>query len=143
MNIKEIQDILKMLEGTDISEFELEKSSGKVKIKRCLYSSTVVPEVEVEKRGTLPPAKKELAPEDLKTITSPMVGTFYRSPSPDAPPFVEEGSMVKKGQVLCVIEAMKLMNEVEAEFNGKLISILVENAHPVEYGEPLFLIDPK
>ena len=79
--------------------------------------------------------------DNLKTITSPMVGTFYRSPSPDAPHFVEVDNVVNKGQVLCIIEAMKLMNEIESEYDGRIISILVESGHPVEYGEPLFVIE--
>ena len=78
----------------------------------------------------------------LITITSPIVGTFYRSPSPDAPPFIEVGIRVKKGQVLCIIEAMKLMNEIESETDGIVVKALVENGQPVEYGEPLFLIEP-
>jgi acetyl-CoA carboxylase biotin carboxyl carrier protein len=77
------------------------------------------------------------------TVTSPIVGTFYRSPSPDADPYVEEGEAVKKGQVLCVVEAMKLMNEIESEVDGRLVKILVENTKSVEYGQALFLIDPK
>nr|MBA3753712.1 acetyl-CoA carboxylase biotin carboxyl carrier protein [Nitrospira sp.] len=76
------------------------------------------------------------------TITSPIVGTFYRSPSPDADPYVEEGDYVKKGQVLCIVEAMKLMNEIESEVDGRITSILVESTKPVEYGQPLFLVDP-
>ncbi len=88
--------------------------------------------------------KKEEEPkkaENIKIITSPMVGTFYRAPSPEAPPFVELGSIVKSSQTMCIIEAMKLLNEVESDFNGKVISILVENGQPVEYGEPLFHIE--
>jgi acetyl-CoA carboxylase biotin carboxyl carrier protein len=77
------------------------------------------------------------------TITSPIVGTFYRSPSPDADPYVEEGDYVKKGQVLCIVEAMKLMNEIESEVDGRITKILVESTKPVEYGQALFLIDPK
>jgi acetyl-CoA carboxylase biotin carboxyl carrier protein len=77
------------------------------------------------------------------TVTSPIVGTFYRSPSPDADPYIEEGDSVKKGQVLCVVEAMKLMNEIESEVDGRLVKILVENTKSVEYGQALFLIDPK
>ena len=77
------------------------------------------------------------------TVTSPIVGTFYRSPSPDADPYVEEGESVKKGQVLCIVEAMKLMNEIESEVDGRLVKILVENTKSVEYGQALFLIDPK
>jgi acetyl-CoA carboxylase biotin carboxyl carrier protein len=79
----------------------------------------------------------------LLTITSPIVGTFYRSPSPDADPYVEEGNFVKKGQVLCIVEAMKLMNEIESEVDGRIEKILVESTKPVEYGQALFLIDPK
>jgi acetyl-CoA carboxylase biotin carboxyl carrier protein len=77
------------------------------------------------------------------TITSPIVGTFYRSPSPDADPYVEEGDYVKKGQVLCIVEAMKLMNEIESEVDGRITKILVESTKPVEYGQALFLIDPR
>jgi acetyl-CoA carboxylase biotin carboxyl carrier protein len=77
------------------------------------------------------------------TITSPIVGTFYRSPSPDADPYVEEGDFVKRGQVLCIVEAMKLMNEIESEVDGRITKILVESTKPVEYGQALFLIDPK
>ena len=78
----------------------------------------------------------------MVTVESPIVGTFYRAPDPDASPYVEEGNSVKKGQVLCIVEAMKLMNEIESDFEGRIVSILVENAQPVEYGEPLFLIEP-
>ncbi|MEK7772880.1 MAG: acetyl-CoA carboxylase biotin carboxyl carrier protein, partial [Deltaproteobacteria bacterium] len=78
---------------------------------------------------------------NIKVLTSPMVGTFYRSPSPEAPPFVEVGSVVKSAQTLCIIEAMKLMNEVESEAGGKVVAILVENGQPVEYGEPLFHVE--
>ncbi len=81
------------------------------------------------------------APANHKQVTSPFVGTFYRSPSPTAEPYSREGQMVKRGDVLCIIEAMKLMNEIEAEFAGKIVSILVENGQPVEFGEPLFVIE--
>ena len=79
----------------------------------------------------------------LITIVSPIVGTFYRSPSPDADPYVEEGDYVKKGQVLCIVEAMKLMNEIESEVDGRVTKILAESTKPVEYGQPLFLVDPR
>jgi acetyl-CoA carboxylase biotin carboxyl carrier protein len=94
--------------------------------------------------GTMPTAQTHPATdtEGLVTITSPIVGTFYRSPSPDADPYVEEGDYVKKGQVLCIVEAMKLMNEIESEADGRIMRILVESTKPVEYGQPLFLIDP-
>ena len=91
----------------------------------------------------LPATPKGVDKNDhLKTISSPMVGTFYSAASPDTAPFVEENATVKKGETLCIIEAMKLMNEVEAEFDCKITSLLVENAQPVEYGEPLFLVEP-
>ncbi|MBI4413864.1 MAG: acetyl-CoA carboxylase biotin carboxyl carrier protein, partial [candidate division NC10 bacterium] len=80
--------------------------------------------------------------ENLVTIESPMVGTFYRAPAPGAEPYVKEGQVVEKGSVLCIIEAMKLMNEIEAEVKGRVVSVLVENAQPVEYGQPLFLVEP-
>jgi acetyl-CoA carboxylase biotin carboxyl carrier protein len=83
-----------------------------------------------------------VAPDSLTTVASPIVGTFYRSPSPDADAYVDEGDFVKKGQVLCIVEAMKLMNEIESEVDGRIHKILAESAKPVEYGQPLFLIDP-
>jgi acetyl-CoA carboxylase biotin carboxyl carrier protein len=82
------------------------------------------------------------ANDHLKAITSPMVGTFYRSPAPDADPFLEVGDSVEAGQTVCIIEAMKLMNEIEAEFKGRVVQILVENAQPVEFGQKLFLVEP-
>jgi acetyl-CoA carboxylase biotin carboxyl carrier protein len=146
MNIKEIKEIIDLLKKADVSELELEKPSGKLKIKMNISSNQpkplIVPETDVQ--GTpLPATSKGVDKNDhLKTISSPMVGTFYSAASPDAAPFVEENATVKKGETLCIIEAMKLMNEVEAEFDCKITSLLVENAQPVEYGEPLFLVEP-
>jgi acetyl-CoA carboxylase biotin carboxyl carrier protein len=102
-------------------------------------------EIQVQKFGGLQEKGISEAAEEetrLITITSPIVGTFYRASSPEAAPFVEVGSRVKKGQVLCIVEAMKLMNEIECEIDGTVIKVLVENGQPVEYGEPLFLIEP-
>ncbi len=146
MNIKEIKEIIDLLKKTDVSELELEKPSGKLKIKMNISSNQpktlIVPEADVQ--GTpLPATSKGVGKNDhLKTISSPMVGTFYSAASQDSAPFVEENATVKKGETLCIIEAMKLMNEVEAEFDCKITSLLVENAQPVEYGEPLFLVEP-
>ena len=92
--------------------------------------------------GGAAPAAAPARDENVVEITSPMVGTFYRSPSPEAPPYVEVGSQVRKGQTLCILEAMKLMNELEAEIDGTIRGILVENTDPVEFGQPLFLIEP-
>ena len=145
MDIKDLKGIYRFLKTTDIVELELEDSRGKVKIKRAGAGADVlaagapvfVPAIEA---AAAAPAKEEKN-TNIKTITSPMVGTFYRSPSPEAPPFVEIGAMVKFGQAVCIIEAMKIMNEVESEVAGKIISVLVEDGQPVEYGEPLFHVE--
>ncbi len=144
MDIKDIKAIYKFLKETDIVELELEGEGGKLRLKRGGLVA-----VEEPRPVAVPASQKEVKKEEpaaapagnVKIVTSPMVGTFYRSPSPEAPPFVEMGSIVKSGQTLCIIEAMKLMNEVESEFGGKIVSILVENGQPVEYGEPLFHIE--
>jgi acetyl-CoA carboxylase biotin carboxyl carrier protein len=147
MNLKELKDLIALIQGTDINELEIERAGSRVKIKR--REGVVKKEVETEK-VKIEPSMKEVTKgvEDIPekerviTVTSPIVGTFYRSSSPESKPFVEEGDGVKKGQVLCIIEAMKLMNEIESEVDGKVVKILIENGHPVEYGEPLFLIEP-
>src|SRR5574340_1788406 len=142
MDIKDIRAIYKFLKETDIVELELEGENGRIRLKRGGFAAE-----EPRAEGPAPAAKevkKEEPPApagNVKIVTSPMVGTFYRSPSPEAQPFVEMGSIVKSGQTLCIIEAMKLMNEVESEYGGKIVSILVENGQPVEYGEPLFHIE--
>lgn len=141
MENNELKEMLALLKDTDISELQIEKDGTKIKIRRQMVFSPV----EVQPRAhTVIESSKE--PEEevqrLITATSPIVGTFYRAASPEAAHFVEAGMRVKKGQVLCIIEAMKLMNEIESEFDGVIVRALVENGHPVEYGEPLFLIDP-
>lgn len=154
MNIEEIKEIIKVLEKTDIVEFELEKSGVRVRIKKgsedWLVSGGNL-ERRVDKPTSIPQSapvtgtseKEESASQKQQLIKAPIVGTFYRSPSPDAESYVEVGSVVKKGQIVCIIEAMKLMNEIESDVDGKIIEILTENAHPVEYGEPLFAIEPQ
>jgi acetyl-CoA carboxylase biotin carboxyl carrier protein len=140
MDLKVVKAIYKFMKETDIVEIEVEGPDGKVRLKRGSASG----EVE-DKESEPPPASKKAAskaaPENIKVMTSPMVGTFFSASSPDVSPFVEVGSIIKKGQPLCIIEAMKLMNEVESEYGGKVVSILVENGQPVEYGEPLFNIE--
>jgi acetyl-CoA carboxylase biotin carboxyl carrier protein len=143
MELEELKELIELLKETDVTELQIEKDGTKVKIKREKILSSI--EIPVHK----PPVIQERAvveTEDetqrLVTITSPIVGTFYRVPSPDANPFVEVGSKVSKGQVLCIVEAMKLMNEIESDVDGIVIKILVDNGQPVEYGEPLFLIEP-
>ncbi len=144
MNLEEIKALIDLLKDTDISEIELEREGVKVKLRREKKQSSI--EV-VEKRPRVSEPAAESVPEaedtsHLVTVTSPIVGTFYTAPSPDAEPFVEVGSRAKVGQVLCIIEAMKLMNEIESEVEGTVVRILVENGRSVEYGEPLFLIEP-
>lgn len=149
MDFKEIEHIVKFISGTDIVEFELERPNGKLKVKRNIGRPEIVeikpvaaaPSVATAAEQKLEEQKEAAKNEKLKQITSPMVGTFYRAPSPDVQSFVEVGGTVKKGQIVCIIEAMKLMNEIESEFNGKVVSILIENGQPVEYGEPLFVIE--
>lgn len=143
MEIEDLKELIDLLRETDITELLLEKDGTKVRIKKERMLSPM--EIQVQRfRSLQDKVTPETAEEETRliTITSPIVGTFYRAPSPEAAPFVELGSRVKKGQVLCIVEAMKLMNEIESEIDGTVIKILVENSQPVEYGEPLFLIEP-
>jgi acetyl-CoA carboxylase biotin carboxyl carrier protein len=143
MELEDLKSLIELLKETDITELLVEKDGTKVKIRREKIFSGV--EIAPRKTSALQEnfiKETEEEPQRVITITSPIVGTFYRSPNPDAPPFVEAGVKIKKGQVLCIIEAMKLMNEIESEADGILVKVLVENGQPVEYGEPLFLIEP-
>ncbi|MBI4680884.1 MAG: acetyl-CoA carboxylase biotin carboxyl carrier protein [Nitrospirae bacterium] len=145
MEIDEIKQLLELLKDTDITELQIERDGSKLKIKRERFMSSfeIAPPVKsAVSAAAKEEAKKAEETQRLATITSPIVGIFHRSPAPEAPPFVEFGSTVKKGQVLCIIEAMKLMNEIESDVDGVISKILVENGQPVEYGEPLFLIEP-
>ncbi len=156
MNLKEIKELIELMKNTDISELEIERSGVKVRLRKggdvtfhpSMPRMEYPPAAIVAPAVTMVPAPEavaEKATEAVKTniikVTSPIVGTFYRSSSPDKPPYVEVGDVVKKGQVLCIIEAMKLMNEIECESAGKVVQILVESGAPVEYGEPLFVIE--
>uniref|UniRef100_A0A7C4AK68 Biotin carboxyl carrier protein of acetyl-CoA carboxylase n=1 Tax=Thermodesulfovibrio aggregans TaxID=86166 RepID=A0A7C4AK68_9BACT len=141
MELEDIKEIISFLKNTDVTELSIEREGFKIRIKRgYIYGP-----IEVAKSVRLPEeAEKAAEPqkeEILHTVTSPLVGTFYRAPAPDASPFVEVGSRVEKGQVLCIVEAMKIMNEIESDVSGIIRKILVENGQPVEYGEPLFLIE--
>ena len=160
MDIKDIKSLIKMVTDTDISEFEMESAKEKIRIKRGMAPEIVhyqVPQQvmaavpaaplhqaapSAEKAAELPAAPQASVPEKGKAVTSPIVGTFYRAPAPDAAPYVEVGQVVEKGQVLCIVEAMKLMNEIEAEFRCKILKISKENAQPVEFGDDLFIVEP-
>ncbi|MCL0105677.1 acetyl-CoA carboxylase biotin carboxyl carrier protein [Thermodesulfovibrionales bacterium] len=142
MELDDLKKVIRLLRDTDIAELQIEKEGIKIKIRRDkIFSAASGPQqpVLVEKKGV----KVEEAEEGLVTVASPMIGTFYRSSSPDVEAFVDVGTEVKKGDALCVIEAMKLMNTIESEIDGVIIKIFLENGHPVEYGEPIFLVRPK
>jgi acetyl-CoA carboxylase biotin carboxyl carrier protein len=142
MEIDDLKELISLLQDTDITEIQLEKDGTKVKIRRQMLVSSL----EMHPKKTPVTIEKTTESEEdvqrLFTVTSPIVGTFYKSPSPETPPFVEAGTKVRKGQVICIIEAMKLMNEIESEVEGVIVRALVENGQPVEYGEPLFVIEP-
>lgn len=143
MEIDDLKELIDLLKDTDITELQIEKEGTKVKIRREKILSSL--DIAAQKlSGSREATGAETGEESqrLVTVTSPIVGTFYRAPSPDAAPFTEVGARVKKNQVICIIEAMKLMNEIESEVDGIVVKILVENGQPVEYGEPLFLIEP-
>jgi acetyl-CoA carboxylase biotin carboxyl carrier protein len=158
MEIREIKALLALMQQYGLSELELEdKRRGRLKLVRAPtpsganlggeLASRAQPSGQNPRhlaarvaiggdRATAPPIN-----ENQRFVTSPMVGTFYRAPSPDAAPYVEEGDSVRKGQTLCIIEAMKMMNEIEAELAGRVVKIVCENAHAVEYGQPLMVIE--
>ena len=145
MDHDEIKKLLELIEDTDITELEVEREGTRVKIRREKFIQpqevlSVVPASSADAAGV---SRVDAPPEtNSVSITSPIVGIFHRSPSPEAPPFVEIGSLVRKGQVLCIVEAMKLMNEIESDTDGRIAQVLIENGQPVEYGEPLFIIEP-
>ncbi len=148
MNLKEIREILELLKGSDVSEFELGRGDTVIKVRRgspqVLYTPQPPPlpaAVQRETEEAKPPAAVPAKPAYKETV-SPIVGTFYRSPGPDSAPFVEVGTHIVKGQVLCIVEAMKIMNQIESDTTGTISAILVENAQPVAYGQPLFHILP-
>lgn len=159
MNKKEIEELIKFVSKAGVSEVSLEQKDFKITIKNELKTREQVyvqaaapvaaaPQVHAAPAHTAAPAAaKPAAPaadDDSKyiTIKSPMIGTFYRSPSPDKPNFVNVGDDIKAGKPICIIEAMKLFNEIESEVTGKIVKCLVENASPVEYDQVLFLVDP-
>lgn len=148
MNIKEIKELIKMMDDTEITELNLESDGVKIVIKKGAVSASSpaaeLPVQEASPRLVKDEETKKAEPvkrENVHTVTAPMVGTFYSAPAPDVPPYVEVGSAVEASTVLCIIEAMKLMNEIEAEVDGKVVEILVENGQAVEYGQPLFIIE--
>jgi acetyl-CoA carboxylase biotin carboxyl carrier protein len=156
MNQKEIKELIELLVEKDITEFELERGDMKLHVKRGVSAAPVMhvapvvaaahpvgaapasPAASATQSQPAPPAAAEAVDADLFIVKSPIVGTYYEAPSPGTPPFVKVGDTVKEGQVLCIIEAMKLMNEIEAEVSGVIANMFVSNGSPVEYGLPLF-----
>ncbi|HZW35942.1 MAG: acetyl-CoA carboxylase biotin carboxyl carrier protein [Deltaproteobacteria bacterium] len=145
MNLKEIKEILELLKGTDVTELEVSRGENVLKVRRG-HAAEVRPAAVLSAPPPPPgePVRAEKAPApkaNVKEIVSPIVGTFYRAPAPDAAPFIDVGARVTKGQILCIIEAMKIMNQIESDVGGTVAAILVENAQPVAYGQPLFHIE--
>lgn len=159
MDIKEIQNLIKFVAKSGANEVKVEMGDVKITIKTGknpkqtivqslpMQAPAVLQSPVVEQPSQSTPVKEETSKSEEEnskytTIKSPIIGTFYRKPSPDKPMFVEVGSSISEGDVLCVIEAMKLFNEIESEVTGKIVKILVEDASPVEFDQPLFLVDP-
>jgi acetyl-CoA carboxylase biotin carboxyl carrier protein len=155
MNQKELKELIEFLVEKDIAEFELERGDVKVRIKRgadAVMSVVPTPIASAPPAISPQPATSANAPsqaaekaerEGVHDVKSPIVGTFYEAPSPGSPPFVKVGDTVEAGQILCIVEAMKLMNEIESDVAGEILKKLVSNGQPVEYGQPLFAIKPK
>jgi acetyl-CoA carboxylase biotin carboxyl carrier protein len=165
MNLKEIKELIQFLKEEDIAEFELERGDVKVRIKRAsvdhppadtrFVAVAAAPAPIAELRATAADVTSAAAPaapaqepgpppeEGLHAVRSPIVGTFYEAPSPGAPPFVKPGDIVEVGQLLCIVEAMKLMNEIESDVAGEIVKKLVTNGQPIEYGQELFVIRPR
>lgn len=160
MELKEIQQLIKFVSTSGVDEVAIEQKDFKISIKKSSKVETItVTAAPAQIQAAVPaspavvaaapvaaapaPAAPEKAAENTVTIKSPMIGTFYRSPSPDKPSFVNVGDTIKKGQTCCIIEAMKLFNEIESEFDGTIIKVLVDDATPVEYDQPLFVVEVK
>ncbi len=158
MDIKQIQDLIRFVSKSGVNEVSIEQKEFKITIKtnqaptyitgsdaHAAPAAQVLPAAPAAPPTSPADTKAEIPADDSSkyiTIKSPMIGTFYRSSSPDKPLFVNVGDDVKSGQVVCIIEAMKLFNEIESEISGKIVKVLVDNSSPVEYDQPLFLVDP-
>lgn len=157
MKAKEIKDLIDFISNTGLEEVNIETEEFKINIKRSLEQQQVVSQAApapapapqpapVAAPSSTPSTEKPASPEEDTSkyveIKSPMIGTFYRSPNPDSPSFVNVGDKVSTGDTVCIVEAMKLFNEIESEVSGTIVKVLLDNASPVEYDQPLFLVDP-
>lgn len=164
MNIQEVRELIKLIDGSSIDEFEYEQDGAKITLKKCKEGGSVPAYTPVQEEKAVfskpaetkaksvgastpqpsePSETKEQTDENLHKIVSPMVGTFYSSPSPDDEAYVKVGDKVQPDTVVCIVEAMKLFNEIDADQSGEIVEILVENGELVEYGQPLFLVKPE
>lgn len=167
MKPKELQELIEFINQTGLEEVNIETDKFKVSVKRSAVHAVSAQPIQQYTQQVAPPVQQQqpvaqqtqapaTAPKEAKqetaqtpantgnyiTVKSPMIGTFYRSSNPETPPFVNVGDSIKEGQAICIIEAMKLFNEIESDVSGKIVKVLVENASPVEYDQPLFLIEP-
>jgi len=158
MELNDIKRLIKLVEASSIDEIEIQEEGRQIRITKSKTGQAIsLPQVIHTTPHPIPQVHKEAIAQEVSNadggagnkserlieIRSPMVGTFYRAPAPDAQPYVREGDEIKPGKTLCIIEAMKLMNEIEAEISGTVRKILVENAKPIEYNQPLFLVEPR
>lgn len=159
MNLKDIQNLIRFVSKSGVNEVKLEMKDIKINIRNTAKEKTVVqssapvqqvsqvlPEVDTKTTTIATPSSEDVGVEEnddrYVQVTSPIIGTFYRKPSPDKPTFVNVGDVVESDSIVCIIEAMKLFNEIEAEVSGKIVKVLVDDTSPVEFGQPLFLVDP-
>ncbi|WP_419241805.1 acetyl-CoA carboxylase biotin carboxyl carrier protein [Cardinium endosymbiont of Nabis limbatus] len=150
MKTKEIQELIDFITKSGLEEVHIETEAIKIHVKRSIPMAGHIPSLppntlasaQTAQAASLPAAKADGLETNYVTIKSPMIGTFYRSPSPTEAPFVKEGDAIVKGTKLCIIEAMKLYNEIESEVTGKIVQILVDDVSPIEYDQPLFVVDP-
>jgi len=149
MNMKEIKEMINLMNENNLMELEVEKDGMRIRLKKTasgqeVYNGPIMVERERLPQNRALESSENMEKAGMKTleIKAPMVGTFYRAPSPEAPPYVEVGQLVEPGQVICIIEAMKLMNEIKSEIKGKVLEVLVDSMEPVEFGQSMFIIGP-
>ena len=152
MKLKEIQEIINFIKKSDLDDVSIETENIKIRVKKNNGNFTTIEQPKIVKteiqpqasptENKVPEEKKEKTSNNNIIIKSPMIGTFYRSPNPESDPFVNEGDSIKIGQTICIVEAMKLFNDIESEVSGKIVKILVDDNSPVEYDQPLFEVDP-
>lgn len=151
MKSKEIQDIINFIKKTDLDDVSIETENYKIRVKKNKTTYTTTEKVKSEEIKPLKKIEVEDKPEEKKEkenntkniiIKSPMIGTFYRSPNPESAPFISEGDIIKPGQTICIVEAMKLFNEIESEVSGKVVKVIANDSSPIEFDQPLFEVDP-